>query len=202
MKKIALLMAVLIGSLAAGVCFAAPQQGSTTPSLGDLARQLKAQREKESSKPAKVFTNDNIPKSTSLTMSGSTEESAEGGSAEAGEGSATAAGGTSGEGKEKAGAHDEKYYREKMQELQSQKEMHQRELDVLEKKLSQGQMQYYSDPTKQLMQESNPGTYRSDINKKQDEIDKKKKQIAADDKAIADLEQQCQREGCPPGWLR
>ena len=85
-----------------------------------------------------------------------------------------------------------------MAELQSQKEMHQRELDVLEKKLSQSQMQYYPDPNKALQEQFS----RADINKKTDEIEKKKKQVDADDKAITDLQQQCQREGCPAGWLR
>jgi cell division protein FtsL len=42
----------------------------------------------------------------------------------------------------------------------------------------------------------------SDVNKLRDDIDKKKQQIADDDKAISDLEHQCQEEGCPPGWLR
>ena len=194
MKKIALLSTFLIAAIAVSVSFAAPQQSSTTPSLGELARKLRAERAKEGTKPAKVFTNDNIPKSGGLIMASSSDESAEG--------SKASAGGSSAEAKSTEGAHDQKYYHDKMAELRSQKEMHQRELSVLEQKLSQNQMQFYSDPQKQLDQESNPGTYRADINKKQAEIDKKKQQIAADDQAITDLEQQCHREGCPAGWLR
>lgn len=191
MKRAAFLTALMFGSLLAAVCYAAPQQG-TTPSLGELARQMRAQREKEASKPAKEYTNDNLPKSTGLSSS---DSSAEGGKASGGEGSEAA---PAGGGKSKSGVHDEKYYHEQMAELQSQKEMHQRELDVLEKKLSQAQMQYYPDPQKALQEQYT----REDINKKTGEIEKKKKQIEADDKAIADLEQQCQREGCPAGWLR
>jgi hypothetical protein len=193
MKRIALLSAILLAALVTGVSFAAPPQSSKTPSLGDLARQLRAEREKDGAKPAKVFTNDNIPKSGGITT-GATGESGEATQPTTGEGSS--------EEKPKEGAHDEKYYHEKMTELQAQKEMHQRELEVLEKKQSQGSMQYYSDPTKQMMQESNPGTYREDINKTRDNIEKKKQQIAADEQAITNLEEQCQNEGCPPGWLR
>lgn len=188
MKKAALLTALMFAGILTAVCFAAPQQ-SATPSLGELARQLKAQREKDASKPVKEYTNDNIPKSGGLMMASSSE------SAEGGKSSEAAA---SAEGKPKSGVHDEKYYHQRLAELQAQKEMHRRELDVLDKKLSQAQMQYYPSPDKALQEQFT----RADINKKTDEIEKKKKEIEADDKAIADLEQQCQREGCPPGWLR
>ncbi len=198
MRKIALLTALLVGSVVAGVGFATPQQGSTTPSLGELARQQKAQREKAASKPVKEYTNDNIPKSGGLMMASSSEPAA---GSNGGEGETSAAG-SPGRAKSKSGVHDEKYYHDTMAELQAQKEMHQRELTVLEQKLSQNQMQYYPDPNKTLNQESNPALYRSDITKKQTEIEKKKKQLEEDGKAIADLQQQCQREGCPPGWLR
>jgi uncharacterized protein HemX len=196
MRKIALLTALLVGSVVAGVSLATPQQVSTTPSLGELARQLKAQRDKAASKSVKEYTNDNIPKSGGLMMASSSEPEA----GTNGGGGETSAGGSSGRAKSRV--HDEKYYHDTMAELQSQKEMHQRELTVLEQKLSQNQMQYYPDPNKTLNQESNPAMYRSDITKKQNEIEQKKKQLEEDDKAITDLQQQCQREGCPPGWLR
>ncbi|HET7840732.1 MAG TPA: hypothetical protein VFM21_03965 [Terriglobia bacterium] len=196
MRKKALAVAVLIASTA--ICFASPQQSTTTPSLGELARKLKAEKDKSTTKPAKVFTNDNIPKTGDLMVSSSESGSAE--TSKPGGEKVSAASETSGG--EKSGAHDEKYYREKTKELQSQKEMHQRELAILEQKLNENQVQYYSDPNKTLNQESNPGQYRSDINKKQEEIEKKKQQIAGDDKAIQDLQDQCNREGCPPGWLR
>lgn len=185
MRRFAMVAAFLIGSALASVSFAKPQQASATPSLGDYARKLKAERAKEGEKPPKLFTNDNIPRAGSLSEVGSTPQSAA---------SATA----QGEGKAAGGAHDEKYYRETMKELQSQKAIHQRELAVLEQKLNLNETQYYADPNKTLLQEFT----RSDISKKQADIEKKKQQIADDDKAISDLEAQCQREGCPPGWLR
>ena len=78
------------------------------------------------------------------------------------------------------------------------KQLHERELAVLQQKLSQNQVQFYPDPNKSLLQEYT----RSDINKLQQDIDKKKWEIAGDDKALADLEDQLRREGGEPGWLR
>ena len=77
MRKTAILTTMVVGIVMAGVSFAAPQQGSSTPSLGELARQLKAQRDKEATKPVKEYTNDNLPKSGGL-MTASSSDSAAG----------------------------------------------------------------------------------------------------------------------------
>ena len=94
--------------------------------------------------------------------------------------------------------HDEAYYRKAKQEIMDRKQLHERELEVLQQKLGQNNMQYYPDPNKALLQQYT----RADINKLQEDIDKKKAEIAADDKALADLEEQLRREGGEPGWLR
>jgi hypothetical protein len=195
MRKLAILGIFLMGSFVAGLALAqsqAPPPEQATPSLGALAKKLRAERKQEGQKPAKVYTNDNIPRQGGLSTAGTGSASSEGESSAAGE--ATKPAGKAA----KTGAHDEKYYSEQMQELQSQKAMHERELAVLQQKLNLNETQYYADPNKNM----NHDYIRGDINKKQDEIAKKKQQIADDEKAIADLEAQCQREGCPPGWLR
>lgn len=154
---------------------------AATPSLGDLARKMKADKPKDS-KPAKVFTNDNIPKGNVSEVSSSS-----GGSDAASSTSATT-----------GSVHDEKYYRAQMSKLQGQLDTDQRELDVMQQKLGQGNMQYYSNPQTALMQEYS----RSDINKLNDDISAKKDQIAKDQQAIDDLRDQLRREGGDPGWLR
>ncbi len=196
MRRLTLIAAILAVGLMEGAGFALAQQTSKTPSLGELARQLRAEHGKTSEKPAKVYTNDNIPRTGALSDVGPTSQPTAGGTTAKGESAAGAA--STGESKSATGPHDEKYYRERMKELRSQKEMHERELAVLKQKLALNETQYYSDPNKTLTQEFT----RSDINKKQGEIDKKQQQIANDQKAIDDLEAQCQQEGCPPGWLR
>lgn len=97
--------------------------------------------------------------------------------------------------------HDEKYYRDEMGNLQARLDTHRRQLSVLEQKLAQGDMQYYPDPQKTLEQTSTP-SFRSDVNKLQDDIAKKKQDIADDERAIEDLRDQLRREGSPAGWLR
>lgn len=168
-------------------------------SLGDIARQLKAQRAKAAKKPAKVYSNDNLPKrqpGEALTMAGGIsnevpppppDASASGGT---GGGEAASSG--------PAGAHDEKYFRAKMAELRDRLENHQRLLNVMQQKQSQGQTQYYSDPNKTLQQEFS----RSDATKAVDDVAKMQQNIADDEKAMDDLRDQLRREGGEPGWLR
>ena len=155
------------------------QQPSTQePSLGEKARELKAQQAQQS-KPAKVFTNDNIPTGTggiSVIRPEASTTTPEGSPAE----------------------HNEHYYRKTMSDLQAKLELDQRQLAVLQQQLSLNQLQYYPDPNKTLHQEYS----RSDINRLQAEIEAKQQEIKSDEEAISDLRTQLQREGGDPGWLR
>ena len=92
----------------------------------------------------------------------------------------------------------ENYRRSRLSKLQDRLDTDKRELDVLQQKLGQNQMQFYNDPNKSLQQEYS----RGDINKLTAEIDAKKQQIADDEKAIDDLRDQLRHEGGDPGWLR
>lgn len=180
-------------------------------SLADLARQQRAKRMKVmQERSVRIWTNDNMPKqppstgptaaagmsaapSAPATEPGQTESSTASSSQAAGTSEAAGAEPSSSEGE-----HDEEYYRERMSELRAQLDMHQRQLSVLLQKQSQGQMQYYTDPQKTLEQEYS----RSDINERNDEIAKKRQQIAEDEQAVRALQDQLRREGHPPGWLR
>ncbi len=172
----------------------AQQQTWSAPSLGELARQLKSDRAKVPPKPAKVFTNDNLPTQAleSNLTAGATVSSSPGNQTKPEAGSSPTSASPA------SGAHNEKYYRKALADLRDRKEMHERELSVLEKKLGQNQMQYYPDPLQSSLQQFS----RSDINKFTQDIQNKKQQIAADDKAMDDLAEQLHREGGPPGWLR
>ena len=88
-----------------------------------------------------------------------------------------------------------------MRKLQDQLEMHQRELNVLQQKLGQGQMVYYLDPNQGLMQQSGPAAM-SDVHSLQDQIEKKKAEIDADQEAIENLQVEVRRAGGEAGWLR
>jgi hypothetical protein len=204
-----LTMALVLGL---GTGIATAQNSTNSVPLGDLARQLKAQRAK-SEKKSKVFTNDDLatlpPSGERSAASPAKSSSTTAKEAKPGEKPATKTSGNEA-GKESAKApqaetgeqtHGQEYYREHMSKLQDRLQIDQRELSVLEQKLGQNQMQYYPDPNKGLLQESGP-TAMSDIHKLQDQIDKKKAEIAADQQAIDDLREQLRREGGDAGWLR
>jgi len=191
MKRSVIPGVFLWGLVLTGFAAAQTQGQVQAPSLGELARKLRAERAQEGSKPAKLYTNDDLSRGGEI----STTESRA-----AGEQPSTEATGST-KAKTARAEHNEAYYRKQMDELRDRKNMHQRELAVLQQKISQGEMQYYADPNQTLLQTSTPKV-NSDVNKLRDDINKKKQQITDDDKAISDLEHQCQEEGCPPGWLR
>jgi hypothetical protein len=200
-KRLLVLATVTLVVSGVGRLLAQSEQGTQAmPSLGELARQQRAQREKAEKAVVKVYSNDDLaakPSTGASTTAGETSAEAAGeqtASGKAAEGTETAT-------EETGDVHDEKYYREQMGKLQGQLETHRRQLSVMEQKLSQGSMAYYADPQKTLEQESTPAFY-SDTNKLRDEIEKKKQEIADDERAIEGLRDQLRREGAPAGWLR
>lgn len=150
---------------------AAPQESP----LVEAARRARKEREK-GPKAAKVYTNDNLPTQGGISSVGSA----------GGEGAAAAA----------PGANDEKTWRAKFAQLRQKLQQDQSDLAVLQRELGVANVQYYSDPTKTMMQELT----REDINKKTAQIDKKKKDIEADKQAIADAEDALRKSGGDPGW--
>ena len=75
----------------------------------------------------------------------------------------------------------------------------QADLDLMQRELGKLDVQYYpNDPTKQLMQ----SVTMSDINDKRAKIVQKQQQIAQDQAAISDLEDQLRKSGGDPGWAR
>lgn len=192
MRPLRVLMLLALSATGLAAAAETPQSGGG-PSLADIARKSKAER----AKADKVFTNDNLP----ARPRGEGLTAASGISSKPAEQPASKTGTATSSQIPSSDAHDEKYYQAKMKELGENLEMHQRQLDVLEQKLSQNQMQFYSDPNKTLQQGSTP-SFNGDVNKLRADIEKKKQQIADDQKAMEDLRDQLRREGGDPGWLR
>jgi hypothetical protein len=191
MKRCFTLNIFLLAAYGLGFSLAqAQQETAPAPSLGDLAQKQKANRSK-AARPAKVFTNDNLParppeeSPTAATGMSQTPGDQLGGA-------------TGGNPSPPSEAQGEQYFRTKMSLLEGRLEEDRRQLNVLEQKLSQNQMQYYPDPNKALQQEYS----RSDITKLNQDIDKKKQEIAGDQKAIDDLQGELRRVNGDPGWLR
>jgi chromosome segregation ATPase len=157
--------------------------GTETPqdSLAAAAHRAKEQK-KAAPKSAKVFTNDDIPSS-----GGSATTEAK-----------SAASETPAAAAEKTAANDEKSWRNKFAALRQKLDQDQAALDVMQRELGQLNVQYYSDPVKAMQQQYT----RSDINDKTAQIEAKKKDIAADQQAISDAEDDLRKAGGEPGWAR
>jgi len=151
-------------------------------SLAAASRKAKAQR-KETPKPTKVFTNDNLPAEGGISTVGgapSSEPSSD----------ATSAKATSGS--------NEKAWRDRFAQLRHKLEQDQDALAIQQRELGDLSVQHYDDPNEALRQ----GYTRSDINQKTADIDAKKKEVEADQQAIEDAEDELRKSGGDPGWSR
>ncbi|HEX5410723.1 MAG TPA: hypothetical protein VFZ27_02570 [Terriglobia bacterium] len=166
------------------------QQTATVPSLGEIARQLRAERATETHKPVATYTNENLPSGESPGLV-SVEP---GNRTKKNEQSA---------GKNVPGAenHGEKYFRSKRDKIRSQIEFEEHQLAALKQQLGVAQTQYYPDPQKTLEQESTPA-FRTDVEKLRAKVASMEKALANDQKAMDDLQQEVRRAGGDPGWLR
>ena len=153
--------------------------------LAAAARKAKEQKS-QSSKPAKVFTNDNLP-STGISTVGATSSAAD-----SADGSAKPAGAATSDGQ------GEKYWRNKFATLNKKLDQDQEELGIMQREMGQLNLQNYSDPNVAMQQ----GYSRGDIDKKTADIDAKQKEIEADKQAITDAEDDLRKSGGNAGWGR
>ncbi len=168
-------------SSTSGSTSASPAPADQDP-LAAAARKAKQQKS-QNTKPAKVFTNDDMPSSGISTVGATSSASAPGDS-----GATPAA----------ASGQGEKYWRDKFASLNKKLEQDQAELDVMQRELGQLNLQNYSDPNQAMQQ----GYSRSDITKKTADIDAKQKMIEDDKQTISDAEDDLRKSGGDPGWAR
>lgn len=164
-------------------------QAAKSDPLVEAARKTR-EAQKNAPKAAAVFTNDNIPTtpgSVSVVGSAPAEASSKSSATAATDKTASA-----------AGKNDAATWRKRFADARHKLQQDQAELSILQRESNQAQLQYYPDPTKALMQSVD----RSDIIKKQNAIDEKKKQIDADQQAISALENELRQAGGDPGWAR
>ncbi len=155
-------------------------------SLAEAARKTREQK-KNAGTQAKVFTNDNLPTSGGISTVGEGSSAATGDNAAAPPAESTGKPGT-----------DEQKWRQHFADLHHRLEQDQATLEVDQRELGELNTQFYGDPMKGMQQELT----RSDINDKVAEIDKMKAQVAADQKAIDDAEDELRKSGGDPGWAR
>jgi chromosome segregation ATPase len=157
-----------------------------TDSLADAARKAR-EAQKNAPKAKMVFTNDNIPTSSSgVSVVGASASDSE---KPANSDAAAAAG---------QDKNDEAMWRQKFADARHKIDQDKQELSIMQRELGELNVQYYSDPTQQMQQDYS----RSDINNKQNAIDAKQKELAADEQALSDLEDELRKAGGDPAWAR
>jgi len=169
------------------------QESGNTPSLGEVARQLRAEHQKQKHGPVAVYTNDNLPSRDSIGIgtlkgTGRTKEK------EAATAKSPSAAGAPKE-------HDEEYFRSKANNLRSRMDLHRRQLAVLQQQLGLGRTQYYPNPQRTLEQESTPA-FQTDLDKLRSKIATVEKEINDDQEAMDALQVELRRQGGDPGWIR
>lgn len=172
-----------------------PKSQAQKESVADAAR--KAQEEKKNAPKAPVvFTNDNIGGAggTINVVGNASAPSKSGGSATAGSDSSEAAAGAAGASSE----NDEATWRSKFADARKKLEQDKEDLAVMQRELSQLQVQYYPDPQKALKQ----SVSGADVAKKQQDIAKKQKEIQADQQALSNLQDQLRKAGGDASWAR
>ncbi len=171
-------------------------QQSTGDPVADAARKAREQKKKDTAKPKRVITDDDVDHlvSASAPVSGGAGASAtteEGAAKKQGAQGKDAAGKTA-EPEESAETKWRKQFREAYANLGRA----QKELDVLQREDNKAQVQYYSDPQKALAEQYT----RKDINDKDTKIAAKKKEIDQLKQQISDMEEALRKSGGDPGW--
>jgi hypothetical protein len=195
MKRL-IAITMLAGVAFAPVAFA--QSTATTPATKPLAEVAKDEeaRRKSVRKPAKVYTNGDLRPDISrgvqppATAPASTDPSA---GATPGNATPTAPGGDV----PAAPARDQAYWAGRMKELRTNQERLQIFADSLQSRINALKTDFVNrdDPAQRAKIEA-------DLNASLAELERVKKDLAGQVKAIQALEDEARRAGVPPGWLR
>lgn len=175
----------------------ATSSGSPSASLGDAARKVRAQK-KDSSKPAKVFTNDDLGGLRgTISVIGNQPAPADGTATTSDKPAEKTAEkkAPSGDPK-KESAKDEAGWRAKFAAARKILAQDTKELDVLQREYNLKLQQYSQDPNWAMHQQNS----REDINKTQSEIEAKKQDIEKDKQSLADLQDELRKSGGEAGW--
>jgi len=172
-----------------------PQQSTGDP-VADAARKAREQKKKDTVKPKRVYTDEDVnhlvlpdaPASANAAAGAATQDGA---AKKADADGKDAAGKTA-----KPEETPETNWRKQFKEAYGNLDRAQRELDVLQREDNKAQVQYYSDPQKALSEQYT----RKDINDKDTKIAAKKKEIDQLKQQVSDMEEALRKSGGDPGW--
>lgn len=205
MRSKRILFAALSSLLAFPCALLIAHPAHAQESVADAARKAQAEK-KPSSKPAAVFTNDNIDTiKGSISVVGETP--APPAAVAPGKDKAPTADdknkAPTTDGKIVAPAEDKKppekgeeYWRKTFVDARKKLADDMHELDILQREYNLKQQQYYSDPNTAMREQYN----RQDLTDTKTKIDDKTAAVALDKQAISDLEDQLRQAGGEPGW--
>jgi chromosome segregation ATPase len=186
----------------AGLSAAAQQQGSSQQQTGDpvadAARKAR-EKKKDAAKPKKVYTDDDVKRSTPVPEAAATSAPANPSGTEAAK-TAQVAGDDAkgGDATTPEDPNSEAAWRKRFQAQRDKIAKAEKELDILGRELEKAQLEYYPDPQKALKEQYD----RGDINKKSGKIDAKQRELDQLRQGLNDLEDQLRKSGGDPGWAR
>ena len=190
MKKAILILIALL--LVAGPAWAQTQ----TRSLGEIARKLRAARAKKDLSKIRVYTNDNLPKSTvPISVMGRRAATPSEGAAAAGQVDVSG----EGEGEE----CDEQCWRGKFSEQRLKIRTAEGAVDLLQREYNLARMQHYQDPNAALREQySNTAAGGRQLQDLLNQMNEKKREIQQLRQELTALEREMRRSGGKPGWAR
>jgi hypothetical protein len=169
-------------------------------SLADLARK-EEERRKQTPTAGKVYTNKDlgaVPPSSAPPPQGSASTASTPSSEPSASGDKSgAASGDSASKDKPAPAKDEKYWRQRMTDAREAADRDRTLADAVQSRINALTTDFVNrdDPSQRAV-------IARDRERALAELERLKKQIIADQKAITDLEEEARRAGVPPGWLR
>lgn len=188
MRLSTLLRLAAIAALFGLAPYSLPAQDQSSDDVAAAARKTREQQ-KNAPKPKKVITNDDIPSKNVDAPAADSDADKAGDHKDAGKAST---------GEAENNPNSEASWRKRATDLHDKLAQAEKELDVLQRELEKGQVQYYSDPQKAMTQDYS----RSDINEKTAKIDAKKKEVDSLKQQIGNLEDDARKAGADPGWVR
>jgi hypothetical protein len=184
----------------AGLSAAARQQDSSQQQTGDpVADAARKAREakKDTTKPKKVYTDDDIKRSAPDHAAPTAAAGDASGKQPATTTQATGDAAKPGD-EPKEDPNGESAWRKRFQVQRAKIVKAEKELDILTRELEKAQVQYYPDPQKAMTQQNT----RADILTINGKIDAKKQELDQLKKGLGDLEDQLRKSGGDPGWAR
>jgi len=173
-----------------------PSQQSTGDPVADAARKAREQKKKDTTKPKRVYTDEDVNHSTLGSTPTATDTNAsstpDGGAAKNSDTQGKDAAGKTSEPEESP----EVKWRKQFKEAYANLDRAEKELDILQRENNKAQVQYYSDPQKALAEQYT----RKDINDKDAKIAAKQKEIGQIKQRISDMEEALRKSGGDPGW--